>query len=104
MTQETQSFPNLVQADPRKGATFSSVARDRMATDDGAAARSHRGAYQGLLAARAELGGEVEVVGDATSVIIWPAFAVPVQLSSTEFYSILHPGYSLRMRHNQRVR
>ena len=75
-----------------------------MATDDGAAARSHRGSYQGLLAARTELGGEVEVVGYATSVIIWPAFAVPVQLSSTEFYSTVDPGHSLRMRHDQCVR
>ena len=32
MTQETQSFPNLVQADPRGGATFPSAARGRMAT------------------------------------------------------------------------
>ena len=75
-----------------------------MATDDGAAARSHRGTYQGLLAARAELGGEVEVVGYATSVVIGPAFAVPVQLSSTEFYSTLDPGHSLRMHHDQCVR
>ena len=104
MTQETQSFPNLVQADPRKGATFSSVARDRMATDDGAAARSHRSTSRGVLAARTELGGEVEVVGYATSIVIGPAFAVPVQLSSTEFYSTLHPCHSLRMRHDQCVR
>ena len=47
---------------------------------------------------------EVEVVGYSTCVVIGPAFAVPVQLSSTEFYSILHPGHSLRMRHDQRVR
>ena len=45
----------------------------------------------------------MEVVGYATSVVIWPAFAVPVRLSSTEFYSTLHPGHSLRMRHDQRV-
>ena len=88
----------------RRGcATFPSAARGRTATDDGAAARIHRGTYQGLLAARTELGGEVEVVGYATSVIIWPAFAVPVQLSSTEFYSTVDPGHSPRMRHDQRV-
>ena len=75
-----------------------------MATDDGAAARIHRGTSRGVLAARTELGGEVEVVGYATSVVIGPAFAVPVQLISTEFYSILYPGHSLRMRHDQRVR
>ena len=75
-----------------------------MVTDDGAAARSHRGTYQGLLAARTELGGEVEVVGYATSVVIRPAFVVPVQLSSTARSSTLHPGHSLRMRHDQRVR
>ena len=56
MTQETQSFPNLVQADPRGGATFPSAARGRMATDDGAAARSYRGTYQGLLATRSPHG------------------------------------------------
>ena len=42
MTQETQSFPNFVQADSRRGATFPSAACGRMATDDGAAVRSHR--------------------------------------------------------------
>ena len=68
MTQETElpSFPNLAQAHPRAhprgGATFPSATRDRMVSDDGAAARSHRCTYQGLLAARTELGGEVEVV------------------------------------------
>ena len=60
--------------------------------------------YQGLLAALAQLGGEVEVVGCATSVVIRPAFAVPVRLSSTEFYSTVDPGHSLRMRHDQHVR
>ena len=74
-----------------------------MATDDGAAARSHRSTSRGVLAARADLGGEVEVVGYATSAVSGPAFAVPVQLSSNELYSILHPTHSLRMRHDQRV-
>ena len=57
-----------------------------------------------LLAARTELGGEVEVVGYAISVVIGPAFAVPVQLSSTEFSSTLRPTHSLRMWQDQRVR
>ena len=32
------------------------------------------------------------------------SLTVPVQLSSTEFSSILNPTSSLRMRHDQRVR
>ena len=35
--------------------------RGRTATDDGAAARIHRGTYEGLLAARTSLRGDVEV-------------------------------------------
>ena len=42
MTQETQSSRNLVQADPRGGATFPSAARGRMATIDPAASRAAR--------------------------------------------------------------
>ena len=40
--------------------------RGRTATDDGAAARIHRGTYQGLLAARTSLRGDVEVAHPAT--------------------------------------
>ena len=46
--------------------TFPSAARGRTATDDGAAARIHRGTYQGLLAARTSLRGDVEVVHPST--------------------------------------
>ena len=51
----------------RRGcATFPSAARGRTATDDGAAARIYRGTYQGLLAARTSLRGDVEVAHPAT--------------------------------------
>ena len=62
--------------------------RGRTATDDGAAARIHRGTYQGLLAARTELGGEVEVVGYATSSSVvrshWAGFCRSTRGNSTK--------------------
>ena len=51
----------------RRGcATFPSAARGRTATDDGAAARIHRGTLVGELAARTSLRGDVEVAHPAT--------------------------------------
>ena len=58
----------------RRGcATFPSAARGRTATDDGAAARIRRGTYQGQLAARTSLRGDVEVAYSAT----FPCFSTP---------------------------
>ena len=42
ITHETQNFPNTRPGRPAGGATFPSAACGRMATDDGAAAWSHR--------------------------------------------------------------
>ena len=60
-------------------------------TDHGAAAWGHRGTLVGELAARTNLRGDVEVAHLPLNQGFRPRLAVPVQLSSTEFYSTLHP-------------